>query len=277
VECIGILYNTTTSDSRLSRRAAIGDSLAQTTPNFPVGRPLVEVFWVRLFKIDKEVPGELYGTIEAIDGLGTQHLFNRGSSDYQSVYPGQDVELKGPDRPISAADNFLIDLSLKDYDPEPWDDEIIKDQFSWNAYDPFNEFDKVLFVPIKGKYGVGEIKYIVLSDASEALIEVLISGDGNKVSGSITASNGFGEIQLFKKSHDDKQRVEVKSGGAITLLRKSMAVPLNKELFIHADLKDHDHEIAKGSEVFEPQINHATPTKYIKGKHGKIEVKIHWF
>jgi hypothetical protein len=263
--------------------AAIDDSLAQTMPQYPVGRRLVEVFWVRITYIDGEDQGELYGTIKAIDGLSSQYLFNRDSSHYQSVRPGENVELIGPPRPISAAGDFLIDLNLSDYDPESPDEEIIKDQISWNAYDAFNEYDKVHNSGISGKYGTATMSYIVLSDASEALIQViLINGDDESpanVYGTLKASNGFGEIQLFNRNANNY--VNVYPNGAIPLLRTSMAVPRTKDLVIHADLWDQDtlspdDEIAKGSKTFKPLIDQSA-TETISGKHGKIEVRITWF
>jgi hypothetical protein len=231
-------------------------------PHYPTGRRLVEVFSVRIDNIDKEGPDELYGTIKAIDGLGTQDLFNRissdnCSSDYQSVNPGEDVELTGSRRPISSADAFLIKLSLYDHDDLSPDNEISKGQISWNPYNSTNEFNKLRKHQISGKHGAATINYIVLNDASDASIQfVLISGDGENpanVYGFITAFNGFGDSQLFKRSSD--KYVNVYPDGAIPLLRTSMAVPRTKELVIHADLKDHDYEIVKGPVIFEPLIH----------------------
>jgi hypothetical protein len=203
------------------------------------------------------------------------------------VIPGGNVELKGPLRSISAADTCLIDLSLSDYDPTVFnkDDEIIKQQILWNVYDPFNKYDEAQQTIITGKYGRGLISYVVLRDAAEAVIEVVLhSGhDGKKpadVYGSITASNGIRDSEdrpftshLFKRSPNDKQHVD----GIITLLRTSMAVPQNKELVIHVDLNDHDHEIANGSVAFKPLITQSA-NDHISGKHGnKIEVRITWY
>ena len=73
----------------------------------------------------------------------TQSLFHRDNSHCQSVRRGEEAELKGPTRSISAAGGFTIDLLLKDYDLLSPDDEISKGQISWNAYDAFNEYNKI--------------------------------------------------------------------------------------------------------------------------------------
>ncbi|KIJ45412.1 hypothetical protein M422DRAFT_29868 [Sphaerobolus stellatus SS14] len=238
-----------------------------STPEYPIGRPLVEVFWVRIDNIDGEDPGQLYGIIKASDGLSTQTLYDRDKSNYQTVRPGEYAQLIGPPRAISAAGDFLIDLSLYDYDSVSPDDEICKDQITWNVYDPFNEYDKLHTTQISGQYGAATTNYVVMTDACEALIEViLINGDEEdpaNVYGSITASNGFGERQLFHRSSSDY--IDVSPGKPIPVLRNSMAIARTNEL-----------RIAKGSVIFVPQV--ATSSKQIiTGVYGKVEVRITWY
>src|ERR1700753_3865233 len=171
--------------------------------NYPKGRRLVEVFSVRINNVDGKNLVRVYGVIKATDGLGTQYLYNRDTSNPQSVYPDDDLELTGPPHYISAAGHLRIDLTLYDHDRVAPDDEIIKGEISWSAFDPYNiKYNEVDNVSISGKYGEAMINYIILSNASEAInIQVVLKsglGDEEKpahVYGSIKASNGFGEIQ----------------------------------------------------------------------------------
>ncbi|KIJ38556.1 hypothetical protein M422DRAFT_231122 [Sphaerobolus stellatus SS14] len=261
----------------------IDDGQAQAVAQYPIGRPLVEVFWVRIDNIDGEYLGQLYGIIKASDGLSTQTLYDRDKSNYQTVRPGEYAQLIGPSRAISAAGDFLIDLSLYDYDNVSPDDEICKGQVSWNVCDPFKEYDKLHTTQIRGEYGAATINYVVMTDACEALIEVvLINGDGEdpaNVYGSITASSGFGERQLFHRSSSDY--IDVSPGKPIPLQRNSMAIARTNELRVEADLWVHntissDNQIAKGSVIFVSQV--ATSSKQIiTGAYGKVEVRITWY
>ncbi|XP_038970678.1 60 kDa jasmonate-induced protein-like [Phoenix dactylifera] len=249
----------------------------------PQGRPLVEVFFVRIDNIDDEDPGELYGWITVADGLRTQYICNRARDNYESIRPGQFALLTGPDRAISALGSFTIDVDLKDRDADPSpDDEVSRGQISWNAYDTTNEYDKALLSRVDGKYGSITVKYAVLSDAVAAILEVtLIDGDGEdpaEVYGGLAALNGLGESELFRKGSDDY--IEVRPGQRIPLLRSIVAVPLNSSLTVRALLYDHDtvshdDEIANGTAKFPVQLS-GTSQEYISGKNGKIRVRVTW-
>ncbi|CAI9756648.1 unnamed protein product [Fraxinus pennsylvanica] len=63
-----------------------------------LGLPLVEVFSVRIDNIDGEDPGQLYGTITVNDGLNIEYIYNRTSSNPESIKPG-------------GADLFLVEVS----------------------------------------------------------------------------------------------------------------------------------------------------------------------
>lgn len=172
--------------------------------NYPQGRILLEVFWVRIERIDGENPGDLYGTIKAFDGLGSLDLYNRDRSNYESIRPGEHAILTGPSRSVLATDGFTLDLQLwdKDSDPSP-DDNIVNEKISWNAFDLGNKYNETITRRVDGEYGWATVHYIVLNNAAQALVEViLINGDGEdpaNVYGTITANNGFGEIDLFRK------------------------------------------------------------------------------
>ncbi|KAH0563089.1 hypothetical protein GP486_002344 [Trichoglossum hirsutum] len=253
------------------------------TPNdpYPIGRPLVEVFWVRIDNIDEEDPGDLYGTIIASDGLSSQYLYNRNGDNCESIHPGEHALLTGPPRVISAAGSFVISLSLWDKDSLSWDDEVVRGELGWNVYDFANTYDTLHLYMVSGQYGSSSVSYVVMSNAAEALVEViLINGDeGNPadvyghITADITSGNISGQIELFRKGK--KKYVEVRQQEAIPLSRPAVAVPIDGSLIIDADLWDHDamsfdDEIAKGCAVFDPQIN-VSRVKNINGRNGQIE------
>ena len=172
--------------------------------DYPQGRTLLEVFWVRIENIDDENPGDLYGTIKAFDGLGSQDLYNRSRDNYESTRPGEFATLTGPSRSVLATDGFTLDLQLWDQDSDASpDDNIVNEKISWNPFDLGNKYDETIAQRVDGTYGWATVQFIVLNNAAQALVEViLVNGDGENpanVYGSITASNGFGEINLFRK------------------------------------------------------------------------------
>ncbi|XP_057972817.1 uncharacterized protein LOC131160966 [Malania oleifera] len=248
------------------------------------GQPLAEVFAVRINNIDGEDPGDLYGIVKVIDGLGIQFIYNRKSSEYESIRPGQNALLSGPDRAISAIGSFTIDLDLWDYDTLSSDDEIARGQIFWNAYDPNNKLDTPLLSDVNGKYGSATVKYAVLSDAVVANVEViLIDGDGEDpadVYGDICARSSIfsDESQLFRKA--SKEYINVRPRERISLSRSVVAVPLDATLIIKALLYDYDtlssdDEIANGTAEF-PAQSSGLFTKNITGKYGEIQVNVKW-
>ncbi|KAI1379469.1 ribosome-inactivating protein [Hypoxylon crocopeplum] len=259
-------------------------AIAMPWADYPQGRALVEVFWVRIERIDDEDPGDLYGTIKAVDALGSQYLYNRDRSNYESISPGQNASLTGPSRCILASDSFAIDLNLwdKDSDPSP-DDNIVQEKIQWNLFDARNTFDQTTTLRVDGKYGWATVHYIVLSNAAQALIEViLINGDSEdpaNVYGCITARNGFGDTELFNRASSDY--INVKPDAAIPLRRSVVAVPLNHQLEIDASIYDHDSlshddEIARGAVKFNVDIMNSS-SKSIRGQYGEISVRVSWF
>jgi hypothetical protein len=253
-------------------------------PLIPDGRPLVEVFYVRISNIDGEDPCQLYGTVTAIDGLQSYYIYNRDRGNYESISSGEHATLTGPSRAISAAGDFIIDFNLMDRDSLSPDDEISRGQIAWNVYDHTNVYDKLRVDTISGKYGSAALNYVVMSNAAEALVEViLINGDGEDpadVYGRIYSQNSSfdGEIELFRRSAKDY--VDVRPNNPIPLLRSALAVPMDASLKISAHLWDHDpissdDEIAKGTAEFKLEILKSA-SKFIEGQYGKVEVRVSW-
>ncbi|KAI3323742.1 ribosome-inactivating protein [Xylariaceae sp. AK1471] len=283
IAVLGILLHRVLPSTSGSSRS--GRAIMAPWADYPRGRALVEVFWVRIERIDDENPGDLYGTIKAADALGSQDLYNRDRSHYESIRPGQHASLTGPSRCILASDSFTIDLNLwdKDSDASP-DDNIIQEKIQWNLFDARNTFDRTTTQRVDGKYGWATVHYIVLSNAAQALIEVvLINGDGENpadVYGTITARNGFGDTELFNKASGDY--IDVRPGAAIPLRRSVVAVPLSQQLQIDASVYDHDSdwspddEIARGTVNFNVDIMKSA-SKSIRGAYGEISVRVSWF
>ncbi|KAI0841844.1 ribosome-inactivating protein [Hypoxylon sp. FL0890] len=275
----------------LVRRSLPGTSrttrAAPDTPwsDYPKGRALVEVFWLRIDKIDGENLGSLYGTIKANDGPGSQDIYNRDKDHYEPIHPDEFALLTGPKEAISAADSFNLSVDL--WNKNAWlsDHGIAQGNISFNVYDPGNKYDENVTYQVGGEYGAVTLNYVVLSNAAQALIEViLIDGDGEDpadVYGNISADNGYayyGESELFRKA--SSEHIDVRPGANIPLLRSAVAVPMTRSLKIKALLYDHDtispdDEIANGIAVFDPLILQSE-NKYITGKYGKIEVRVKW-
>ncbi|KAM0664435.1 hypothetical protein ACQRIU_007017 [Beauveria bassiana] len=247
----------------------------------PSGRPLAEILWVKIDNIDDENPGNLFGTITATDGLSSQYVYNVDSGNRQDVYPHGQVALTGPSRAISAAGSFVIDLDLKDFDYLSPNDEISQGQISWNVYDPSNMYDEPLQKSIAVSYGQATVDYVVMSNAAEALVEVvLIDGDDENpanVYGYVKVYSKFVERELFRKEND---YIDVRPGENIPLSRAVMAVPMDSTLRVFAVLGDYDSlspndNIARGSVEFKPQVLQSTK-QTITGDYGKVEVRITW-
>ncbi|KAJ6859832.1 hypothetical protein NC651_036213 [Populus alba x Populus x berolinensis] len=237
-----------------------------------LGLPLVEVFSVSINNIDGEDPGDLYGTITVDDGLNIEYIYNRASSDPESIKPGQNASLTGPSQSILAIGKFTIKLLLTDDD-----DEIINKDISWDASKIRNVYDKPIFQELVGKNGSVTVNYAVLRNAVAARVTVHVEG------GESTA-NVYGQVYahydnwedpkttcfLFNRSSDDY--VDVRRWQTIPLLRSVVAVPLNGSLIVKASLYDHDtfsadDEIAKGAVEFPAQIS-GTSFKQIQGEDG---------
>lgn len=250
------------------------------------GRPSMEVYHLVITNIDNENPGDLYGTIKVTDGKGTQYIYNRSRSDYESIYPGDHATLTGPTRVVSALDTFMVDFDLKDKDADlSPDDEIVKELVSWNFFDLDNVYDTIISRGVSGKYGNASFVYAVLNNAVAATIRVtLINGDGENpanVYGKLTAyTSKFQDNQIVLFEKNSSNYVNIRPGELVPLLRSTAAVILGSSLVIDASLWDQDtlspdDEIAKGIATFPAKIS-GTSEQNISGKYGEVKVTIDW-
>ncbi|KAL7265713.1 hypothetical protein ACSBR1_003489 [Camellia fascicularis] len=195
-----------------------------------IGRPMVEVFSVRINHIDGE---KLYGTITVTDGLSTQSIYNRSRDHYESISLGQTTLLTGPARSISASDSFTIDVALKDKDKLSPDDDVSK----W--------------------FGDGQLRSVEESARGYCGSYARRPSGKNSlpVYGLLTARNGnfMNESVLFRKKSDE--HVDVRPEQSIPLSRSVVAVPSNSSLIVWAVLMDHNGEIAKGTAEFPAQLS----------------------
>ncbi|CAI9754131.1 unnamed protein product [Fraxinus pennsylvanica] len=231
-----------------------------------LGLPLVEMFSVRIDNIDEEDPRQLYGTITVNDGLNIEYIYNRTSSNPESIKPGQNASQTGPSQSILAIGNFTIKLLLTDKDTWSWDDEIINKYISWDASEIGNVYDKPIFQKLDGNNGSVTVNYAVLRNAVAARITVTLEGGGE------STANVYGKVDahyddwkdpnttclLFNRSSDDY--VDVRRWQYIPLLRSVVAVPLNGSLIVTASLYDYDtlsgdDEIAKGAVEFPAEMS----------------------
>ncbi|OTA86523.1 hypothetical protein M434DRAFT_15816 [Hypoxylon sp. CO27-5] len=273
-----LLYRTVPGSSRPRRDAASPWS------DYPIGRALVQVFWIRIENIDGENPGELYGKVYAEDAMGSQWLFYRERDCYQEVGPGGTVEFMGPSRAILATDPFAINLDLwdRDADASP-DDKIAQEVIEWNPYDVTNRYDQIIARRVDGQYGWATVVYMVMSNAAEARIEIIMNNgddeDPANVYGSIAARSGAGDVTLFYKPKSD--RIDIRPGAAIPLNQYAVAVPMDKGFRIYATLYDWDSlsaddEIANGTAEFAIDLWKSTSAT-IRGKSGEITVRVSWY
>ncbi|KAJ5105020.1 Ribosome-inactivating protein [Penicillium alfredii] len=259
-------------------KAAIGKA---TTQN---GRHLVEFFDMRILNINSEGPGKVYGAIIAANGLQNDYVYSRDREDHESIEPGQYATLTGPSRTISAIDDFNLDFNLKSRDALSAEDEVANSRIAWNATDQANKYDEVRTDIINGPSGSVALDYVVMSNATEALVDiVLVDWDGEDLAdvyGEIYAQTfSFPEkrIKLFRReSHDP---VGVHPHSCVPLLRSALAVPMDASLTIRASLWNHgrtsDKEIANGTAEFEPATLQSA-SGLITGQHGKLEVRVSW-
>lgn len=254
------------------------------------GRALFEVFAVIINNIDGESPGDLYGTITVTDGLFSQYIYNRERGNYESVKPNEKATLTGPTQScVSALDDIIIQVALmdKDADASP-DDQVSKGEIAWSVYDIYtNVYDKTLFEKVDGAYGSVNVVYGVLSNAVQAYVEVImINGDEEDpadVYGSILAGSTHPEFEkqeLVLFHRDSGDYIKVGKGAVIPLLRSIVAVPLNSQLIVRANLLDHDtlspdDEIANGTKNFPAKLS-GEVQDFINGRYGQIKVKVTW-
>ena len=249
--------------------------------------PRVEVFDMRILDINGEGEdrGQLYGTVTAVNGLQSVCIYRRDREDHESIEAGQHASLNGPSRAISASDGFTIDFNLMNKGAPSPNDQIARSQIAWNSNDQTNKYDELRTGIINGDYESVALDYVVMSNAAEALVEVvLVNKDGEHpadVYGEIYAqTSAFPDkrIKLFgREGHD---HVGVHLHGCVPLLRSALAVPMDASLTIGASLGDHgqtspDKEIANGTAEFKPEILQSA-SGLIIGQHGKAEVRVSW-
>ncbi|PYI25433.1 ribosome-inactivating protein [Aspergillus indologenus CBS 114.80] len=280
IQALGIMHLA----SMASRpRRSIHDMASAPYSTFFRGQPLLEIFYVRINSIDGEAPGQLYGDIIVTDSARTHCIWKREQRKYVEIYPRDSILLEGPSGPLSAADEFYIELDLWDYDSLSRDDSIAKGTIAFNPRGSFAEYDAVRNCEVTGKYGSVMVSYVAITDGLYAQITVvLIDGDGESpadVYGEITANNGHGQSELFRKTNSS-EHVDVKPQHDIPLSRTVVAVPTTGTLRVHANLWDHDvisgdDEIAYGSVEFQP-LYKRSEKKAITGECGKVEVRVTW-
>ncbi|KAE8333433.1 hypothetical protein BDV39DRAFT_199159 [Aspergillus sergii] len=216
---------------------------------------------MRILNINGEGPGKFYGAIIAANGLQNDSIYSRDREDHESIEPGQHATLTGPSRTISAIDDFNLDFNLKNRDAPSADYEVANRQIAWNANDQTNKHDEFRTETINGPSGSVALDYVVMSNATEALVDIFLVDRGGEdpadVYGEIyaqTSSFPDKRIKLFRReSHD---HVGVHPHSCVPLLRSALAVPMDASLAISASLWDHgrtsDKEIANGTAEFKP-------------------------
>lgn len=265
--------------SRLMR--SIHDMAGASHSAFAQGQPLLEIFYVRIRSIDGEAPGQLYGSVTVTDSARTRSIWARDQDSHVDVYEGDNILLQGPSGPLSAADEFYIGLNLWGYDPlSP--DCIARGTIAFNPRNSSAEYDVFNNCVVSGKDGSVAVGYVAITDGLYAQITVILTdGDGKNtadVYGDITAKNGHGKSELFRKTN--KQYVGVKPKHEIPLSRAVIAVPTTGTLHVDANLWDHDansgdDEIAFGSVEFRP-LYKRSEKKAITGERGTVEVRVSW-
>lgn len=248
------------------------------------GRPLVEVFSVQCTSLSRGSSAEAYGSIIATDAMRGYDLFRHQQTDYQKISVNDKLKLTGPERAISAAGDFNFNFDVLDYDVLTRDDQISVGVTGWNAYDPTNVLDTVRTDTVSGRDGALAISYVVLSNAAEAQIElILINGDDEdpaNVYGWVFADSSAYDAQIDLLHTSNAQTAKVSPGQPIPLARSNLAVPMDARLYIHVNLFDHDSlsaddEIASGSWVFAPQLFQSQSFN-INGEYGQVQVRVSW-
>ncbi|KAL6691200.1 ribosome-inactivating protein [Trichoderma pleuroticola] len=239
IAALGIMHLAHTA-SRLERSADDMAGAVLAAGPFAQGRPLLEIYYVRINYINGEDPGDLYGTVTVTDGAGTHSIWERDHHSSVEISPGEDIRLEGPRGPLSAADEFYIHLDLWDYDSVSADDPIAQGTIAFNPLDYFTEYDVFQNILVSGTSGSVMLAYEAITDGLCAKIAViLIRGDDEDpadVYGNITANNSPRKSELFRKS--SSEYVEVRPQHEIPLSRAIVAVPTTGTLRVDAHLWD---------------------------------------
>ncbi|KAF5365827.1 hypothetical protein D9757_014434 [Collybiopsis confluens] len=283
VTALGVMMSIFRSGPGLAPSERSISDTAVLAPSYPKGQPLLE-FNVLIENIDKENPGDLYGTIKVTDSAGTIKVFDRGKDSSVEIGPGQLVAFEGLSRALYAADAVTIDVDLWDHDRDASpDDHIAEGTVSFDPLDYFTTYDKTEKAVLTAEYGKVIVEYVGISEAICAQIAVkLINGDGEdpaNVYGWIVAYHKYGTSQLFRKTKSD--RIDVSPGKYIgNNPLRTVAVPTNGSLRVEAKLWDwdagsSDDEIANGYVEFKP-LHEQSEKRNIKGAYGEVEVQVTW-
>ncbi|KAF5387224.1 hypothetical protein D9757_006832 [Collybiopsis confluens] len=277
IPVLGIMHFTNTARSTRSKRYST--DIASTIP-YAQGQPLLEIFHVRVnYYGDKNTREQLYGNITVTDSVGSADIWALDRNRYVTMEVG-DIVLGGPSRPLSAADEFTIEMDIRNYTSGR--DKSGEAKFKFNPLDCHtnSKYDVPTTRRISLYWGSVNLSYMAMSDGLYAKISViLIRGDKEakaNVYGDINASNGFGQTLLFRKPYD--YYVVLKRQSPIPLSKAFVAVPTDKTLRVNADLYDNSDDrvqIAWGSVEFQP-LYMRSESKRIVGASGVVEVRVTW-
>lgn len=245
------------------------------------GQPLVEVFSVLVH--GGEAPT---GTVSVFDGKRGQIIYRRtadqphkpaASSRHRSS--GQ-LPLTGPYRAVSADGcvAFVLDLegrcqnkaaasssSCSSYVPE-----ILLD-----VYDKNTRYDETITQTITHGDGFVQVKYALLSDAAEAIVEVrlLRPRASGKLRGTVVARTNVGEVVLFDET-EATTSIGTQGLAVVPLARSVVAVPLTSLLAIDVDLRLDGNETVRESVV--SSVPKPGSEEVCCPDSGEVEVKITW-
>ncbi|KAF6987003.1 hypothetical protein CFC21_022630 [Triticum aestivum] len=242
------------------------------------GQPLVEVFSVRVH--GGEAPT---GTVSVFDGKRGQIIYNNtpehphkpaASSRHRS---SGKLPLTGPYRAISADGCVAIVLDLQGRcqnkaAPSPssssssYVSEILVD-----VYDENTRYDEA----ITHDDGFLQVRYALLSDAVEAIVEVklLRPRASGTVRGTVVARTVLGEVVLFDVGETTMSIGMQELTGTLPLARSVVAVQLTSLLTIEVDLRLDGDETMSGSVACQPKPG----TKEVRGlAGGEVEVTVTW-
>lgn len=254
---------------------------------FAQGQPLLEILKVEVMEMNGEGPGDFYGTITVTDSTDIINIWNCPFPDTIAVSPHQNLQLTGPSRAVSAADEFYIKFDLWECNTFTSNNTIATGTIAYNALDYFTQPDVVQHRIVNGSHGKVEVSYVPITDGLYAQIEVIFANgptfaDAGYVYGEITANNGHGDSSLLRQPSDNC--IHIYQGNPLVLSRSVVAVPTNKTLTVTAHLWAMDYsagldappvELAWGLGEFTP-LYKQSETQDIPGSSGKVTVNVSW-
>lgn len=268
-----------------------------------IGQPLLEVFSICINKIHEGAL--IYGSLTVDHGPGIITLWTRSKENPLGICSGESILLEDLGRWISADDPLYIDLDIQCVRiADPADDEqgesptiIAKEHIIFNPLYFDTEWGKVTR-QLDGEHGSATLSYMTLPDALYAKIEVIllevigrddnddsnVSSDARLLCGTITANNGHGESELFRKVKSSSQYVTVHSNSSIPLSRAVVAAPCGGTLRVEAYLQVYvDRDVTPDGMVIEGVVEFGdayykkSETKIIEVcGGGRIAVKVVW-